>query len=77
MQKAVKCSSHYFYMLKPYNLLTQGFENKRTAQENIFKHMCKFGAREEWWEGIILVSSYLDVETTKYRYYLINPTPLD
>ena len=47
MQKAVKSSSRSSYMLKPSHLLTQGFDNNRTAQEKILKHMCNFGAWEE------------------------------
>ena len=39
--------------------------------------MCNFGAREECMEGRRSVSSYLDVETTKDQYRLLNPTPLD
>ena len=51
-------------MLKPSHLLTQGFENNRTAQENIFKHMCNFGARAEWREVRRFVSSYINVDTS-------------
>ena len=47
MQKYVKYSSLLSYMLKPYNLLAQVFENNGTAQKNIFKQMCNFGAQEE------------------------------
>ena len=64
-------------MLKPSHLLTQGFENNNTAQENLFKHMCHFGAQAEWRKGRIVVGSYLDVKTTKYQCRLLNPTPLD
>ena len=39
--------------------------------------MCNFGAQEEWREGRIFVSSYLDVDTTKDQCRLLNPTPLD
>ena len=39
--------------------------------------MCDFGSREEWRKGRRVVSSYLDVETTKDQCRLINPTPLD
>ena len=46
MQKGLKYFSLLFYMLKPSNLLTQGYENNRTAQERLFKHMCDFGVRE-------------------------------
>ena len=38
--------------------------------------MCNFGSREEWRKGRRVVSSYLDVETTKYQFYVLNPTPL-
>ena len=64
-------------MLKPSNLLTHGFGNNSTEQEKLFKHMCNFGARTELREGRRLVSFYLDVETTKDEYHLLNPTPLD
>ena len=59
MQKAVKYSSLFPYRLKPSNLLTQGFEKNRTAQENFFKHMCNFGTWEEWREGrrVVVFSS--------------------
>ena len=75
-QKSFKSSSLSSYMLKPSCLLTQGFENNRTAQEKLFKHMCNFGSQEEWSEGRKSVSSYLDVETTKYQCSILNPTPL-
>ena len=39
--------------------------------------MCNFGAREVWRNGIISVSSYLDVETSKDQYCLIKTTPLE
>ena len=38
MQKASKSSSLTSYILKPSFLLTQGFENNRTAHEKLFKH---------------------------------------
>ena len=34
-------SSLLSYMLKPSQLLTQGFGKNMTAQEKLFKHMCK------------------------------------
>ena len=76
-QKDLKSSYLLSYMLKPSNLLTQGFGNNRTGKEKQFKHMCNFGARAEWRGGIIVVSSYLDVETTKYQCCLLNPRTLD
>ena len=39
--------------------------------------MCNFGAQEEWREGRIIFSSYIDVDTTKDQCCLLNPTPLD
>ena len=39
--------------------------------------MCNFGAQAEWRNGRRAVSSYLDVETSKDKYRLINTTPLD
>ena len=77
MQEAVKYSSLWSYMLKPSNLLAQGFENNRMAQQNLFKHMCNFGAQEDWRGQIIVVGSYPDVETTKDKCRLLNPTPMD
>ena len=44
MQKALKYSFIFPYMLKPSHLLTHGFDNNRTAHNNILKHMCNFGA---------------------------------
>ena len=39
--------------------------------------MCNFRARAEWRSDRRSVSFYLDVETKKYQYCLINPNPLD
>ena len=39
--------------------------------------MCNFGSRAKWREGIIVVSYYLDVKTTKNQCCLLNPIPLD
>ena len=39
--------------------------------------MFNFGARSEWRDGRIVVSSYLDVETTEDKCRLLNHTPLD
>ena len=64
-------------MLKPYNLLTQGFENNRTSHEKLFNQMSNFGAREEWREGRRVFGSHPDIETTKDQYPLLNPTPLE
>ena len=77
MQKDWKSSSLSSYMLKYSNLITQGFGNNRTAQEKLFNHMCNFGARTEWREGILVVSYYLDVETTKDQCRLLNPKHLE
>ena len=49
MQKYLKSSSLSSYLLKPSHLLTQVFGNNMTAQEKLFKHICNFGARAEWW----------------------------
>ena len=76
MQKALKSSSLSSYMLKPSKLITKGLENNRTAQDKRFKHMCNFGSRAEWRKGRSVISSYLDVETTKYQCRILNPTPL-
>ena len=77
MQKSLKYYSLLSYMLKPSHLLTKGFGGNMTAQEEIFKHMCNFGAQSEWREERIVVSFYLDVDITKYQFRLINPTPLE
>ena len=77
MHKALKSSSLLSYMLKPSHLLTHVLGENRTLQENISKHMCNFGSRVEWREGRIVVSYYLDVDTTKYQCRLLNTTPLD
>ena len=39
--------------------------------------MCNFGARAECRNWRKAVSSYLDVETSDYQYYSVNPTPLE
>ena len=77
MQKPLKYSFLSSYLPKHSHLLTQGFEKNRTAQEKLFKHMCNFGAREEWRKFRRVVNSYLDVDITKYQCHILNPTPLD
>ena len=77
MQKSLKSSSLSPYMLKRSQLLTQGFGNNSTAQEDLFKHMYKFGSRAEWREGRKYVRSYLDVNTTKDQCRILNSTPLE
>ena len=39
--------------------------------------MWNFGSRVEWRKGGRVVSSYIDVETTKDKCRILNPTPLD
>ena len=39
--------------------------------------MCNFGSQEEWRKGRRVVSSYLDVEITKYQCCLLNTKYLD
>ena len=39
--------------------------------------MCNFGALVECREGSRVVSSFLDVEATKYQCCILNPTSLD
>ena len=77
MQKALKYFYLLSYMLKPSHLLAYGFGNNRTSQEKLFRHMGNFWSRSEWREGRRVISSYLDVDTTKYHFHLLNPTPLD
>ena len=38
--------------------------------------MCRFWAREKWRDRRRVVGSYLDVDTTKDQFCLLNPTPL-
>ena len=77
MQKALKYSYIFSYILKPSHLITQIFDNNRTSQEKIFKHMYNFGAQAEWREGRRVVGSYLYFETIKDKCQLLNPTPLE
>ena len=67
-QKSFKSSSLSSYMLKPSCLLTQGFENNRTAQEKLFKHMCNFGSQEEWIEDTALIfgAHNIKIRTDKF-----------
>ena len=59
------------------NLLTQVFGNNITPPEKLFKHIFNFGSRAEWRNGRRVVSSYLDVESTKYQCRILNPKTLD
>ena len=77
MQKYVKFSSLSYHTLKPPPLLTHRFKENNNAQEKFFKHMCIYGEREVWINGRISDSSYLDVDTKKYQYHMINPKPFD
>ena len=77
VQPVVKYSSLLSYMLKPTSLLTQVFNKNKKAHENIFKHMCNFGAWAEWRNGRRAVSSYLDVEISNDEYRLFNITRLE
>ena len=77
MQQVVKYSSLSPYMLKHPSLLSQGFNKNKEAQGKLFKNMCNFGAQEECSNGRRAVSYYLDVETRRYQYRVLNPTPLD
>ena len=64
IQKSLKYFSLSSYILKPYHLITHGFENNRTAQRKLFRHMCNLGAPEKCREGRIVISSCLNVDTT-------------
>ena len=66
VQWTVQSASILSYMLKPPSFLTQGFRDNNKAQENILKHMCDFGAWEDWRSGKRSISSYIGVETRKY-----------
>ena len=76
VQRVVKYSSLSSYMLKPPSLLTQVFNKNKKSQNNLFNHMCNFGAREEWRNGRRSAGSYLDVDISNDQYRLVNPTPL-
>ena len=64
-------------MFKHPSLLSKIFNKNNKSQENIFKHMCNFGERAEWRNGRIMVSYYLNVNTSNDKYRLVNPTPLE
>ena len=64
-------------MLKPSHLLTQVFDKNKRAQEKRSNHICNFESQGKWREGRSVVSYYLDIETTKNQFRLLNPTPLD
>ena len=72
LQQVVKSSSIFSFMLKPTSFLTQVFNKNKKAQEKLFGHMCNFGSRAEWINGIRAVSSYFDVETSNDQYHLLN-----
>ena len=76
VQKDVKYSSISLFMLKPTSLFTQGFNENNKAHENILNNIYNFGSQSMWRNGRISASSYIDAETSKYQYRLINPTPL-
>ena len=75
VQRVVKYSSLSSYMLKPPSLLTQVFNKNKKSQNNLFNHMCNFGAREWWSIMIIAINSYLDVGIRKDQDHLLNPCP--
>ena len=77
VQRVMKYSSLSSYMLKPTYLLTQGFNENKKAEEKLFMHMRNFGARAEWRNGRISVSSYLDVNIRNDQYRLVNPIPFN
>ena len=77
VQRVVKYSSLFPYMLKPTSLLTLGFNKNKNSQENLFNRMCNFGARTEWRNGRRAISSYLDVEIIHDKYRLVNPNSLE
>ena len=48
MHKAVKYSSISSFMLKPFCLPIQVFDNNSKAHKKLFKKMCNLGTRVEW-----------------------------
>ena len=76
VQNSVKYSYLQSYMLKPPSLRTQGFKYNNLTQQKLFKCMYKFGAQSEWSSGRRYVSSYIDVDTIKYQYSLLNTNHL-
>ena len=77
VQKIVKYSSLLSFMLKHTSLLTEGFKENKKSQEDLFKIMFNFGSLSVCRNGRRSVSSYIDVDTRKYQYRLLNPTPLE
>ena len=59
MHNALKYSSLLSYMLKPYHLLTQVFDNNSMAQEKLLKQIIlghrKSGGRGEYFSVLILM----------------------
>ena len=76
VQWDVKSAYISSYMLKNHSFLTQVFKENSKAQDNIFKQIFDFGAREEWRRGIIAMSSYISVKNRKHKECMLNTIPL-
>ena len=76
VQHAFKSPYLFSYTLKPIYLLKQVFNRNNISRYNLFKNMCNFGAHGVWINGRIAVSYYIDVDTSKDQYRLLNTTPL-
>ena len=74
VHQAVKYSSISYYMLKHPSLIIQGFEWNNNSQE-VFNHMCNSGSQAVCNNGRRAISSYLDIDTRKHQYRLLNKTP--
>ena len=57
----------FSYMLNPPYFITRVFKENNKAQENLLNHMCDFEAQEEWRSERRTNSSYLNVDTIKYK----------
>lgn len=71
------------FQLKPPSLMNQYMSNKArpcedqddTIQNNLWKHMTNFAARQSWKSGTMAPSAHFNVEVTKDQEDLLNPSP--
>ena len=73
------CECHFYFILYDENIffLMQGFKENKEAKTKFFNPMCNFGEQAEWRRRDRDVSLYLDVDTKKDKYRLLDPAPLD